>query len=1029
MNSNSFSAPEGAAPASRSVWAKIRALLQLVNHRFWIASAAVLSLIYGLSVLAYVLLAPDIGIRCAFTTVVNHFYPQFLDPSVPDQEPMEPSDTIVQLDSTPIKNWPDLLLYLKDIGSDQTVRVHFRRGGPNGLERSVVCRSGLPPIDNLVPSIAWFFLKLGLFVVGAIVFWNRPQDRSASQFFLLSIVSLGAFIGGYHWSRIVTQPVLLLGFMTCSILLPAVTLHFYMLFPRPKAILQHKPRRVLALVYSPALFFLALLVTEYALIRWLDRTNSSQLVDALLWWMKNEIYVYFAVAAIWYLASIACLIHSYRLAVTVTERDQVRWIMFGSMVALVPISYTLYLAMWDQERFGSGGGSWPMFAASLCFTIAFTISITRYRLLQIDQVLSSGMVYFLVSGFAGLIYYGLVFVGMLVVGSGVIMGPSVGQALVVSSTALLLMLGLDTVRGRLKSMLDRHYRREKRQLDGTLQRMSQAIEQLVDPTTLARRLLHTSADLLNVSSGAVYLRQGDPPLYLMTDALGPAPALTELSSGCPLIEALRLRATVVARPRPAPADPAQRQLHFINAGIAQALSHEGQLLGLLVLGQRIIDPYTREDLNLLSAVSQLSVLALVSAEGHRKIEGLNHELQSKVEKIAEQQRRILALQSQLNARSRGTAVSVPADKPTNGSETASAETAKAPATAMPEGMVGSSPQVQQLMHLVRKVAASPSAVLLRGESGTGKELLARALHESSARTGKAFIKVHCAALSPTLLESELFGHVKGAFTSAIRDKVGRFEAAHGGTLFLDEIGDISLEVQTKLLRVLQEKTFERVGSSEPMRVDVRLIAATHQDLEGLIETGRFRQDLYYRLNVISIAVPPLRDRVEDIPELAQHFIRVYAARAGREPLHMDDDALALLKAHPWPGNIRELENVIERAVVIAEGQVLTAAELPIEVSGGTAIGIPNIHYADGHSFLSDDDLTEPASILISSDATRLVPPSTSLATHARAETDRREREQLVRALSSAGGNKSEAARALGVARSTLVSRLKRLGLS
>ena len=172
--------------------------------------------------------------------------------------------------------------------------------------------------------------------------------------------------------------------------------------------------------------------------------------------------------------------------------------------------------------------------------------------------------------------------------------------------------------------------------------------------------------------------------------------------------------------------------------------------------------------------------------------------------------------------------------------------------ATPNGIVGSSPQVRQLLHLVRKVAASPSAVLLRGESGTGKELLARAIHENSPRAGKPFVKVHCAALSPGLLESELFGHVKGAFTSAIRDKVGRFEPADGGTLFLDEIGDINLEVQTKLLRVLQEMTFERVGSSEPVQVDVRIIAATHQDLEALIRQGRFREDLFYRLNVFPI---------------------------------------------------------------------------------------------------------------------------------------------------------------------------------
>ena len=332
-------------------------------------------------------------------------------------------------------------------------------------------------------------------------------------------------------------------------------------------------------------------------------------------------------------------------------------------------------------------------------------------------------------------------------------------------------------------------------------------------------------------------------------------------------------------------------------------------------------------------------------------------------------------------------------------------------------IIGSSASVRQLMSLVRKVAASPSAVLLRGESGTGKGLLARALHDNSPRAGKAFVKVHCAALSPTLLESELFGHVKGAFTNAIRDKAGRFEAAHGGTLFLDEIGDISLDVQTKLLRVLQEMTFERVGSNDPVQVDVRIIAATHQDLEELIRCGRFREDLFYRLNVFPITVPPLRERAEDVPELALHFLRLYAQRSGKEVSGIDDDAMVRLKGYAWPGNVRQLENVIERAVVIAEGPVVTADDLPEELlletvaADDTALEEPEEHNGSW----------TPTDAVVSS-------ALASVVQSARAERERREREQLVRALAAAGGNKAVAARALGVARSTLVSRLKRLGL-
>jgi DNA-binding NtrC family response regulator len=318
--------------------------------------------------------------------------------------------------------------------------------------------------------------------------------------------------------------------------------------------------------------------------------------------------------------------------------------------------------------------------------------------------------------------------------------------------------------------------------------------------------------------------------------------------------------------------------------------------------------------------------------------------------------------------------------------------------------------MRALLEIVRKVSATQSAVLLRGESGTGKELLARALHENSARAAKPYVKVHCAALSTGLLESELFGHVKGAFTGAHKDKIGRFELANGGTLFLDEIGDIGLDIQTKLLRVLQEKTFERVGSSESVQVDVRIIAATHQNLEELIRQGRFREDLYYRLKVIDIHVPPLRERREDIPELALHFLAQYSQECNRGVTQIDDDAMAHLKGYDWPGNIRQLENVMERAVVICDGPCIMPHDLPAEVLKPR---VPS---------LALEPVEWPSS------STAIIDLGSSGVRAERAERDRRERERLVRALATTKGNKAEAARLLGLPRSTLLSRLKKHGL-
>jgi two-component system NtrC family response regulator/two-component system response regulator HydG len=234
-----------------------------------------------------------------------------------------------------------------------------------------------------------------------------------------------------------------------------------------------------------------------------------------------------------------------------------------------------------------------------------------------------------------------------------------------------------------------------------------------------------------------------------------------------------------------------------------------------------------------------------------------------------------------------------------------------------DNLVGESPEMLAVFKTIRQVAPAAASVLLLGESGTGKELFAQALHQNSSRSAKPFVKVACAALPETLLESELFGHEKGSFTGAIYTRAGRFEAADGGTLFLDEIGDISPTVQVKLLRFLEEREFERVGGNKTFKVDVRIVAATHRDLKKKLEDGSFREDLYYRLNVIEINIPPLRERPGDIPILAQHFLHKYAQANGKDMEGLSDEVMGLLLAHSWPGNVRELENAMERAVVLA----------------------------------------------------------------------------------------------------------------
>jgi transcriptional regulator with GAF, ATPase, and Fis domain len=304
------------------------------------------------------------------------------------------------------------------------------------------------------------------------------------------------------------------------------------------------------------------------------------------------------------------------------------------------------------------------------------------------------------------------------------------------------------------------------------------------------------------------------------------------------------------------------------------------------------------------------------------------------------------------------------------------------------------------------VADTPSTVLISGESGTGKELVARALHENSSRRGEPFIKINCAAIPKTLMESELFGYEKGAFTGAVGSKPGRFELADRGTLFLDEIGEIPVEMQVQLLRVLQESEFERVGGIKTIKVDVRLVTATNRDLAREVASGNFREDLFYRLNVVPIHLPPLRERRTDIPLLVEHFVTKFNERLKKSITEVEADALDRLTSYHWPGNIRELENVLERTMLFCGGPSIRATDLP-----------PELQMAVTPSAIAPAGAPAPAG-----------GRATSLKEIVRQETERVERELIMRALDETGGNVTQAARKLKISRKSLQNKMKEFGL-
>ncbi|RJQ66028.1 MAG: response regulator [Desulfobacteraceae bacterium] len=315
-----------------------------------------------------------------------------------------------------------------------------------------------------------------------------------------------------------------------------------------------------------------------------------------------------------------------------------------------------------------------------------------------------------------------------------------------------------------------------------------------------------------------------------------------------------------------------------------------------------------------------------------------------------------------------------------------------------DNIIGKSPAMKSMTDMLAMIAPSDATVLITGESGTGKELIARSIHFNSPRRDKPLVIVNCAAIAETLLESELFGHTKGAFTGAERTRDGRFQQAHGGSLFLDEIGETSTMMQVKLLRALQEREIQRVGGEETIHVDVRIIAATNRNLAQQVQLGRFREDLFYRLNVVTLEVPPLRDRLEDIPLLAQHFLHFFSEKNRKTVKGFSPQAMDMLIKHDWPGNVRELENAIERAVVLITGEYITEKHLPLSIVQ---------HYAPPQETSFD---------------------TVGLPEAGQRSLDEIEREVILSTLETAGGNKSEAARRLGITRKTLHNKLKLYGV-
>ena len=893
---------------------------------------------------------------------------------------------------------------IADVDGRRWIRVDYRPDGQEAAQSSwLLLQTSARSAVWL--SLVWFLLEMVIYAIGAVVAWKRPDDGSAALFFLLCTVNAVTFMGAFHWPHLLGSPALVYPFVFCSMLFAPMTLHFFALFPRPLGVVRARPRLSAVVIYlAPALWMLFLFYQIWRIDELYEIPSATVELTTLLTQLAGTIYGYLAASTAMYLVGFGVLIYRFLRGRTTQERRQVQGLLGAVMLTTGPVGYLLWTALHDRAEFAFGPlPKLMIYVTSLVFTTAYGLSITRYKLMQVGRIVNRGILYVGISSLATVLFCTLVGLATALVGQYYFRWEN---ALMAGLTAMVIVVFLGWFRDRFQKSLDRSFYREKYRLDKAVRQLGAAVDRLVEPTQLAKQLLLGANETIGIARSVMYLRDPDGDGFLRAEALAWPNSPARFEPTHPLITELSLAGVLKSTPTGGP-----RVLHEIGAELGYLLELEGATIGVAFFGARDDGaPYTPEDLNFLAALVRTTALALSTAQGHRTILLLKEELQEKIAKISDQQRRISYLQGELFSR--------------NDMERHPDDPRETPATeAASDGwrseIHGSSTALRDVLDQAAKVALSPSSVLIRGESGTGKELLARAIHHHSPRNAKPFVTVHCAALSSNLLESELFGHVKGAFTGADREKVGRFEMADGGTLFLDEIGDITLETQTKLLRVLQERTFERVGGVQTIAVDVRLVAATHQNLEELIRQGRFREDLFYRLNVISLRCPSLRERKDDIFELALHFLQVYARHTDHCPTRIDEDAIEVLTSYDWPGNIRQLENAIERAVVLCDSDSIRTLDLPPEV-----ISAVSDKSVGGKNRLQARETAPPRRARMPAAVTTVVSSSVGLSD----ELDLLERERLSEALVRSAGNKAEAARLLGVPRSTLFSKLRKYGL-
>ncbi|MFN0250905.1 MAG: sigma 54-interacting transcriptional regulator [Kofleriaceae bacterium] len=917
---------------------------------WWIVVPPALALAYAIAVVIAAWSAPDKG----FAAFVGQRVVYVEEGGVADRAGLREGEVIVAADGTRFTGTLDYAMRVLSRGEGETVRLGVMRG-ISLVDVPITLEPPRVPWDSLVAAVLAAIL-LGFGLVARIA---RPDDLDAKRFYRSAVIYALVYTGALSWTKLIIHPALGLVFLVALFLGPPLSLHLSIDFPHREANTVRVRRwkrasyTLSVVLGTGCLIAMGIAVGEYLAGR----------PDTALRYAVAMIAAQIALIPVHTSFGLISQIRAHRTAAGAL-RAQLRWLLFAHALGGLPILISVPIAIADLDRFLIYRYQAFVVTVAILWFVGYGLAVLRIRLADVDALIKSSLGYTITTGAAVGVYLGVVLAaGWL---TSTLLGETGPWPHLVAGLVAAGLFG--PIRTRVGGWVDRRFFRDRQHYIEALRHAGESLAVLREPDDLAREAVAQIVDAVHAEDGTLYLRARTHPSE-PSDPTGDI--------------AWRVAYSTLAAPPGEPLAPADGLAVPIYVTTDSDID-SSNIGGWLILGpRRSGDLYSTDDRDLLGALAAQLAVSLANARAFGTIADMSRTLASQTKTLEAQNAEIRELRDRLEDENRF--LRKRAFAATDGAT-----------------LAFDSKAMRELQANLERIARSDANVLVLGESGTGKGLLARTLHASSPRADGPFMHVDCGAIAASVFESELFGHERGAFTGATRLRRGPIELADGGTLFLDEIGELPLELQPKLLRMLEEKVILRVGATAPVSVDVRIVAATHRNLEEMVTAGTFREDLYFRLRVVELVVPPLRARRADIPALCAALLPRVARRCARPMLPLADDAIAALMAYSFPGNVRELENVLERALVLADD--------------ATAISAADLELSDRAPSLPEEEAA-------------IVAPLAGETSKPHGDVmDDIERRRLTAALTAANGNQSTAAKALGMPRTTFINKLRRHGL-